>query len=217
MNEDQAKAYLAAFIDGEGHIGCHGTSRGRMTKTVEFSNTDKQLFDRVVDIAASLGLPFRVYYRKSTRPKWSDKWVAYLAGGRPAFEKFQALIPLQATRKCEELDRLVKSYIDPEVIYAARRTCITLACAECGNPFSAFPADIARRRVRFCSTKCRGLGARNRVQKICLTCAGNFDVNQFRSKTAKFCSPRCAGLQNADRLRKQATAASHSRRKKPKE
>ena len=64
MNHDQMRGYLAAFIDGEGHINYSLTRRGRPTKAIAFTNTDKQLFDRVVNIAADLGLPFRTYFRK---------------------------------------------------------------------------------------------------------------------------------------------------------
>ena len=214
MNHDQMRGYLAAFIDGEGHINYSLTSRGRPTKAIAFTNTDKQLFDRVVNIAADLGLPFRTYFRKRQKPHWSDTWVAYLAGGREQIERFREIIPLQCERKLATLDEMINSYRGPEElekIYAARRTSVTVQCLYCGKAMSAFPADVKRGHARYCSHKCWSNARIKRIAKVCETCKETYFVVPSRDKRTRFCSSRCFGLSQAERVRLQASYAARKR------
>ncbi|MBR8124761.1 LAGLIDADG family homing endonuclease [Burkholderia multivorans] len=214
LTDDQAAAYIAAFIDGEGHIGCHITGRGRPTKTIEFVNTDQQLFDRVISLANQIGLRFRVYFKKSQKEGWSDVWVAYLADGKEAFERFEALVPLQCERKIAALRELIQSYKGPEElekIYASRRTSIEVACKKCSKPFFAFPSDIKRGHGIYCSAKCQREARTKKIKKTCATCGTAFFVFPARDKTAKFCSQSCFGKSQSERLAKQSSAAAAKR------
>ncbi|MCO8625997.1 hypothetical protein KGP96_11770 [Burkholderia multivorans] len=214
LTNDQAAAYIAAFIDGEGHISCHFTSRRNRTKAIEFVNTDQQLFERVVKLGEQIGLRFRVYFQKSKNEKWSDRWVAYLAGGKDAFEQFQRIIPLQCERKIKTLQELVNSYRGPEElekIYASRRTSVEVACKQCSKPFFAFPSDIKRGNGIYCSAKCQREARTKKIEKTCATCGTAFFVFPARDKTAKFCSQSCFGKSQSERLAKQSAAAAAKR------
>lgn len=214
MNREEACAYIAAFIDGEGHIGCHMTSRNRSTKTIEFCNTDRQLFDRVVELGLSVGLHFRVYHTKSKREKWSDKSIAYLAGGRAAFSKFAQLIPLQCQRKVMALDELIHSYVDDdqlEAIYASRRTSIKCQCKTCKRDFFVFPADIKRGNGVYCNRECAAIGRSTKQKIMCKTCGLPFMVMRCRANKAIYCSQRCGGLARSDRMRSQSSMAARAR------
>ena len=215
MTHDQIAAYLAAFIDGEGHISCDMNGRGRISKAIAFTNTDKQLFDRVIALTGEIGLSWRVYHRThKDRPKWSDTWIAYLSGGRPSFEAFQRLVPIQCERKQRNLADMINSYRDSEeleAIYAARRNSIECSCKQCGKQFFAFPADLNRGHGIYCSAKCSAAGRTRQFPLVCRTCGITFYVNAARHRKAHFCSMRCVGLSKVERLRAQAQKASDTR------
>lgn len=211
MTKDQAAAYLAAFIDGEGHISCTNTKRGRFTKQIAFSNTDKQLFDRVINIASILKLQFRVYHYAPQRKEWSPKWVAYLKGGQSSFEQFSKIVPLQCEKKKQTLADLLASYIDPETIYAKRRTSIRQQCPICTKEFFAFPADLKRGHGKYCSPKCGYAARRKQQERACVQCGSMYYVSYSRQKISRFCSQRCVGLSQAERLRPMAKKAAEAR------
>lgn len=211
MTPEQAAAYLAAFIDGEGHVSCNMTSRGRTNKQVAFSNTDKQLFDAVIDIAKSINIEFRVYFIKSAKPEWSDKWIGYLKGGKPAFEQFRATVPIQCAAKRGRLDDIINSYLDPEAIYAKQRTAIKVQCQTCGTPFHAFPSDLARGQGKYCSHKCGCIGRTRKIERVCASCGNTYFVNPARTNTTRYCSHACVGSAQADRLRGLAQKAANTR------
>jgi hypothetical protein len=218
MDDNAKLAYLAAFLDGEGHIGCHMTGRGRVGRAIAFYNTDRQLLDRVVKIAADVGFIFRVHPKKNKMAHWAPGWSAHLIGGKEAVTRFLELVPIQADRKLKVLQEIVDSYAGPErleAIYASRRTSITLSCKQCGKPFSAFPADIERNHGKFCSRKCGAQSRATKIDKVCVMCGATFWIYPHRKETAKFCSPHCAGLNNSDRLRAQAKRASDARWRRP--
>jgi hypothetical protein len=214
MNHSEACSYIAAFIDGEGHIGCHITARHRHGRTIEFSNTDKQLFDRVIEITKIIGLDFLIAFRASAKPGWADRWSARLAGGRSSYEKFRDIIPIQAERKKKALDELIDSYVENdrlEEIYGARRTSLRVDCPQCAKPFLAFPADIKRNRKCYCSRECYAVARSTKATKVCLTCKAKFHVSKYREETARFCSQRCSGISRSEEMRAQASRAARVR------
>lgn len=213
MNDAEAAAYLAAFIDGEGHINFCMTSRNRSTKAIAFTNTNKQLFDRVVALATQLNLHFRVYHRGRQRPHWSDTWVAYLRGGRQAFDRFHQIIPLQCAKKKQTLRDMVNSYCSQkqlDEIISRRRTSVLCKCKVCNKEFHAFPADLKRNHGKYCSRECGYKGRAKRIEKVCQTCGSNYLVNPAR-EASRFCSQRCQGLSRADKMRSMAKMAADVR------
>lgn len=211
MNQDAAAAYLAAFIDGEGHVGCHMTRRGKVTKTLAFTNTDKQLFDNVISIAASIGFEFNIYMRKSERVKWSDKWIAYLRGGVVAFERFRDLVPIQCEKKRIRLDEVIASYRTPqqmEQLHASRRTKKTVNCLRCGKEFYAFPADLKRGQGKYCSRRCSRI---KQIEMTCQSCGETYTVGPSRYLTSNFCSQKCSGKSQTERVRGMASMAAQTR------
>lgn len=211
MTRDQATAYIAAFVDGEGHIGCAMTSRGRTTKTLSFSNTDQELYDRVIELTLGVGLVFRTHFYPSKREGWSDKWVAYLRGGKPAFEHFQAIIPLQSPRKQRALAQIIASYKDMEPIYASKRTSFLVVCLACAKKFSVFPADIARGQGKYCSRQCYSADKMKNHSTSCKFCGIFYYVPPSQRKKTNFCSQSCVGKSQAERLRALASFASNAR------
>jgi hypothetical protein len=199
MTKEEAAAYLAAFIDGEGHISCTATARGHFTKNIAFCNTDKQLFDRVIELAAMLGLEFRTYHRVSPRKGWSPCWLAYIKGGRPSFERFAALVPLQCEKKKQKLADLVASYVDMEIIYAKQRTRIRRKCLICDKEFFTLPSKIKRNRGKYCSRRCVDKGRRQQKARKCTQCGCLYYIKPSRARKTRFCSHTCAGTFYADR------------------
>jgi hypothetical protein len=211
MNNDEARFYLAAFIDGEGHIGAHRLKSGFYTRTVAFANTDRQLLDVVLAVAEQLGFRF-VFHKvcasengprgRRGRVGWSDRWDAKLAGGRAAFERFREIVPIQSSRKRETLDRLIASYAKLEETIEKRRKRINRVCPTCEQQFWVWPSIIARGDGIFCSVGC---GARNRAKaRVVLSCQGcrePYFVKSSQRDRSKFCSARCRNLAQGDRMR----------------
>jgi predicted nucleic acid-binding Zn ribbon protein len=47
---------------------------------------------------------------------------------------------------------------------------------------------------QFCSSRCRGIGQRSRVNKICIQCGGDFQVKKAREDSVKFCCKNCKDI-----------------------
>lgn len=218
LTYEQKAAYLAAFIDGEGHIGCRKrVSNDRFFyRTICFVNTDKELFDNVVQICIDLGFTVRTYFDKSENEKWSDKWICYIRSNRKNFELFNRIIPLLAPRKKEAALLLLSSYVSPEESAQKRRTGKVAKCETCGKEFYVCKANGNRGYGKFCSIECRGLSQRKRVSKICQTCGNSYDVIEVNAPKSKFCSKKCIvkSPEEIERLRSQASKAAKARWKR---
>lgn len=195
MTFEMKAAYLAAFIDGEEHVGLSRVKKtGYYTREISFNNTDKALFDAVVKICQDLGFPVSVYFYPRQLPD-HDQWKARLSGTKVMFERFEQMIPLQAPRKRIRLRDIIESYADRDALTTRLRLGEDIICAQCGKRFYAPPSQ----RARFCSKECNNLGQMKRVTKICETCGTSFTVIKARSQ-AKFCSLTCSGKAQAARL-----------------
>lgn len=109
---DQKAAYLAAFIDGEGWVRfgrdvCRGT---HLARQIGFTNTDRALFEFVVEIAADLGLVFATKTIVPHNLKHSTRHNAVLIGGEKAFRKFSDIVPLRHGGKRGRLASMLASY-----------------------------------------------------------------------------------------------------------
>ncbi len=214
MTEDEMRGYAAAFIDGEGHISFHVTGRGRSSKAIAFTNTDKQLFDSVVEVFEALDLPIRTYHRKRQKDNWSDTWIGYLAGGREKIELFQKIIPLKCERKAKTLADMVNSYKNEEQmekIYEKRRNRIEVECNHCSKKFNVFPSDIARGSGKFCSRQCAFENKKIKMSVKCENCGNYYYVSPNRIGKTRFCSQRCFGFSQSERLRSIASKAAQTR------
>jgi hypothetical protein len=220
MTDEQAAAYIAGFMDGEGHIGCHKMASGHWTRSISFCNTDPTLVGRMAELLKQLGFSVRVQHDRFENEKWSERWTTYIAGGRPSFERFRRLIPIQAPAKIAALDKILSTYVPAEQVHAAKRNGETLPCETCGKPVYACKVIRARGGGRFCSIDCRGLSQRKQVAKNCEICGTEYSVIQAYAPKSRFCSRRCTAEHQrrtqSDKLRSQAKAAAAARWHKPK-
>jgi len=105
-------AYLAAFIDAEGWVCCHLAPRSnKLRRQIGFTNTNKPLFDRVVSFAAEAGLQFTVGKPRPNNNRHAPRYNATLTGGRTAYERFNALVPIQHPEKRARLDMIIERYL----------------------------------------------------------------------------------------------------------
>lgn len=204
-------AYLAAFMDGEGHVGLHRTRVGQWTRHISFCNTDKQLFDTVVGYCRDLGFEPAIAFSRRHKQEWADRWVAYIARDREAFALFARLIPLQAARKRLALKQILESYANPAETQQKKRNGTTRKCESCGSAVYSCRAIQRRGGGRFCSVTCRGVAQRRREVCVCERCNSPFEVPFARRSAARFCSLSCAGKANVPRLASQARDAAKAR------
>lgn len=128
MTPDEKAVYIAAFIDGEGCVSCYRNVYQKSNNTrntvrgISFANTERVLIDLMRQFLSDLG------FKTS---EWADKrnvkrrtcWSVSITGGRPAFERFAVMIPIQHPAKKAALDDLLKSYLDADTVRANRRAC----------------------------------------------------------------------------------------------
>lgn len=104
MTKTQAAAYLAAMIDGEGHVRVH------QNRSVSVANTDPDLIEAVEECCELLGLRHstqRGSYRRSgnRKPIWEVRMV-----GKDTLLKIRHVVPLRATRKLAALEDAIAAY-----------------------------------------------------------------------------------------------------------
>lgn len=211
LTDREAAIYLAAFIDGEGHVGLHPTKKGFYTRSISFCNTDKQLFDFVVFLCRKLGFKPAISHDKMKNEKWADRWTCYIARSRPSISKFQEIVPIKCTRKQETLRKIMESWKDIELSRAKRMNGSLLPCAVCAAPVYASKAFRTRGHGRFCSVKCRGEAQQKRITLKCESCHKDFTVIKTRRDTARFCSRSCFGRSNGERIASFAKKAANKR------
>jgi hypothetical protein len=112
MTPEQELAYIAAFIDGEGWIVCQRYSASnRLDRRIGYTNTDKALFDAVTQMLERAGFRVATKLVETKNPKHSNRWNAYLLGGKKTFELFLQTIPLQHPGKLSRLREIVTHYL----------------------------------------------------------------------------------------------------------
>jgi hypothetical protein len=107
---EQASAYLAGMIDGEGNVGAYGKDpkRGRVIK---ITNCDTGLIDACAGCCDILSITYHVKQHHNSRVNQNPAWVI-LIYGRDNFGK-AARLPLQSAKKREAIQSLAKTFRNP--------------------------------------------------------------------------------------------------------
>lgn len=213
MTPEQKAAYVAAFIDGEGHIGLHRNARGFRLRSIQFVNTDRSLIDVMVQFLADLGFRTAETFQKITKPNHNDRWIVSILGGRQMFARFAEIIPIQSEKKRAVLREMIESYNEAITNRAARSTLVTRVCANCSKEFRVWPSIIMRGQGLCCSGKCSGLTRRKRVTNTCITCGNPFQVLACKASVRLYCSNACHGENPKviTRLKQQSRLAAKTR------
>ena len=210
LSTAEKAAYLAAFVDGEGHIGCHRNKRGT-ARVISVCNTDPDLIAAVVQICKDLGFDPTTQFREPEKPGWLPKTTILIATNRTAYQQFSDLIPIASGRKQAALADILASYLTKEEIAEHKRNGFSTPCETCGKPVYGTPAVRNRGGARFCGRTCFGLTTRNRTECQCEHCGKIFTIIKAREGRARFCSRSCQGKAQGARLATQAKMASNSR------
>lgn len=215
MNTEQEKAaYVAAFMDGEGHIGHKRTSAGFWQSQISFCNTDRALVDVMVRLLGDLGLPTRESFQESKREGWASRWTVYLAGGWPTFQRFFEIVPIQSPRKREILAQIVAHRADVASARLTDRISASTPCESCGAAVYVSPAFRRRGGGRFCSVECRGAASRKRISVACSGCGDEFLCRPTHAKTRRYCGNQCFQRVNSAVLAGRAASAANARWRK---
>lgn len=104
MNKSQAAAYLAAMIDGEGHI------RVNKNRSASVANTDWDLIEATVECCELLGIRHKIvagsYDRRGNRKQiWEVRMY-----GKDTLEIIRKSVPLRCRRKVAALDDAIAAY-----------------------------------------------------------------------------------------------------------
>lgn len=142
MTEDQAAHYLAAMIDGEGHVTRTGTVR-----RVGVTNCDPDLIAAVCECYDVLEIRYTVRPKrryKVTHTPCFDVMVESRAGLQTIWDR----VPIRSSRKRQRLQEIVDSYTaaarpDPSVLremYVERR----MSAARIAAVLAAHPQQVLR-------------------------------------------------------------------------
>lgn len=114
FTKEQAAAYLAAMIDGEGCIYYRRVKlpdgHNQQARVITFTNTDRELVDAVVHCMSLLGIE----HSKVTTSQREDKgykrtWTVEIRKGA-AMWRFREQVPIQTKRKIARLDGALETY-----------------------------------------------------------------------------------------------------------
>lgn len=125
FNREQAAAYLAAMIDGEGWIG---EPKGPSNRAIRIANTDPELISAIREACDALGISYTVQKIRQRRENWSSGWVVDITG-RENFLRVLAEVPLRSSRKLDRLQRAAGSFrpaVDVERLTTLYQTGLTM-------------------------------------------------------------------------------------------
>lgn len=105
MTDREAAQYLAAMIDGEGHV----SSAERTYLRVQITNTDLDIVHSIEECLSQLGITYRSKMRESRHVNWKPT-IDVLIYGRENFQKLQDLVPLRSERKRQALSEILSNY-----------------------------------------------------------------------------------------------------------
>lgn len=209
LTYEQKLAYIAAFIDGEGHVGFHTATKGNLIRSISFCNTDKSLVDIMTQYLHDCGFETYFGFTKATKPKYHDRWTVYVAGGTEAIRRFASLIPLQSIRKQETMRMIVESY-DARVQLLADRKKPNCKCKVCGVEFYRLQVFIDRGGGELCSTECAGKSrSKSLIEIECKGCKSIFKAKAHHKRT--YCSASCYEDASKERMANQASSAASER------
>lgn len=113
VSDEQAAAWLAAFIDGEGCVYVKSYVRKGRTKWLRLmtvTNTELDLIEAAAEACDLLGI---TYTRGEGPPKGDPKhkyryWLE--VQGQLGFRILRNSVPMRSTRKVEKLDQILATY-----------------------------------------------------------------------------------------------------------
>jgi hypothetical protein len=107
MTETEAACYLAAMIDGEGHIRVH------RNRSASVANTERDLIDAVTECCDVLGLHYVVnensYHREGDGYHRKPIWEVRMAG-KDTLERIRDVVPLRSKRKAQAVRDAIAAY-----------------------------------------------------------------------------------------------------------
>jgi endogenous inhibitor of DNA gyrase (YacG/DUF329 family) len=135
MTDEQAAAYIAGFIDGEGHIGCHKNATGHWSRSIGFCNTDKVAASKPCEVC---GKPVRV--SPAQRKRGDGRFCSVECRGIKQRNRVE--------KSCETCGK-------PFVVIATRRNTARFCSASC---FGKSQADRVRGMARMAANTRWGIG-----------------------------------------------------------
>jgi hypothetical protein len=113
FSKEQAAAYVAAFVDGEGCVyfikKILSNGHHHQARVITITNTDPSLIEAVKACFDILGIEYSTSDRPGQTENRKHRYVIDIRKG-PAMWRFRALIPLQSPAKRASLDRALASY-----------------------------------------------------------------------------------------------------------
>jgi hypothetical protein len=147
---EQAAAYLAAMIDGEGWIG---EPKNKRNRGVRIANTDPALISAIIECCMVLDLHYTVTRAAGAKPHWASQATVHI-GGLRSLERVQQLCPIRAPAKQDRLARTLPTFRQPVDIMAVnhmRNQGMTLKAI-------AQELGVSYKRVRFAVKRAHRLG-----------------------------------------------------------
>lgn len=102
FTEEQAAAYLAGLIDGEGTVA-------KVNQAVSMGNTDYEIVEAWQECCSILGLQSTVYGPRKPRGNRKPFWEVYIRS-RDSLQRVFDVVPIRTTRKRELLAEALSRY-----------------------------------------------------------------------------------------------------------
>lgn len=112
FSREQASAWLAGFVDGEGCVYFRRVARGGKhfaARVITITNTDPALIDVMVHCLQVLGIEFGRSDRAGKKAQHKHAYTIEIRKGA-AMWRFRDLVPIQAPEKRRRLDLALESY-----------------------------------------------------------------------------------------------------------
>ncbi|WP_313817880.1 LAGLIDADG family homing endonuclease [Cupriavidus sp.] len=112
-SKEQAGAWLAGFIDGEGCVYYRKTKlpngKAHQVRVVTITNTDLALIEFAARCFEVLGIEYRRSDRPGATENRKHRYVIEVTKGQ-AMSRLRDLVPIQAPEKRRKLDEALESY-----------------------------------------------------------------------------------------------------------
>lgn len=109
FTREQAGAYLAAMIDGEGWVG---EPKGVQNRAIRITNCDPVLIEAIQECCVILDIHYTLTSQAARKCNWSDQQTVHI-GGLAAFETILAIVPVRAPVKLDRIRRTIPTYRRP--------------------------------------------------------------------------------------------------------
>lgn len=108
MNPDQARFYLAAMIDGEGHVDCTQSKRGFWNRKIIIANTDMALIEATAECCDLIGIDYNISVRERKSPRHLPCLHLVICGASN-FRTVLKHVPLRSPKKLADLQRGIET------------------------------------------------------------------------------------------------------------